>query len=45
MMTGSRRTAGSAISSLASLILAAARECPVQAITVLDAETGARVYP
>ncbi len=27
------------------LILAAARECPVQAITLIDSETGARVYP
>jgi ferredoxin len=27
------------------LILTAARECPVEAITVVDSETGAQVYP
>ena len=27
------------------VILAAARECPVEAITVVDSETGAQVYP
>jgi len=27
------------------LILAAARNCPVEAISVVDSETGARVYP
>ena len=27
------------------LILAAARECPVEAITVVDSETGAQVFP
>ena len=27
------------------LILAAARECPVAAITVVDSETGERIYP
>jgi ferredoxin len=27
------------------LILTAARECPVEAITIIDSETGAQVYP
>lgn len=27
------------------LILAAAKNCPVEAITVLDSETGAQVFP
>jgi ferredoxin len=27
------------------LILAAAKECPVEAITVVDSETGAQVFP
>ncbi len=27
------------------LILAAARECPVEAISVFDSETGAQLYP
>jgi ferredoxin len=27
------------------LILTAARECPVEAISIVDSETGARVYP
>jgi len=27
------------------LILAAAKNCPVEAISVVDSETGARVYP
>jgi ferredoxin len=27
------------------LILSAARECPVEAITVVDSETGEQVYP
>lgn len=27
------------------LILAAARECPVEAIVVIDSQTGAQVYP
>jgi ferredoxin len=27
------------------LILIAARECPVEAITVIDSDTGAQVYP
>jgi ferredoxin len=27
------------------LILAAARNCPVEAISVVDSQTGARVYP
>lgn len=26
-------------------ILAAAKECPVEAITIVDSETGAQVYP
>ena len=26
-------------------ILAAARECPTEAITVIDSETGSQVYP
>ena len=27
------------------LILAAARECPVEAISIVDSETGAQVFP
>jgi ferredoxin len=27
------------------LILAAARDCPVEAISIVDSETGAQVYP
>jgi ferredoxin len=27
------------------LILTAARECPVEAITVIDGDTGAQIYP
>ena len=27
------------------LILAAAKECPVEAITVIDSESGAQVFP
>ncbi len=27
------------------LILAAARECPVEAISVVDSDTGARIFP
>jgi ferredoxin len=27
------------------LILTAAKECPVEAITVVDSETGAQVFP
>jgi ferredoxin len=27
------------------LILAAAQECPVEAISVIDSQTGAQVYP
>jgi ferredoxin len=27
------------------LMLAAARECPVEAISILDSETGAQVFP
>jgi ferredoxin len=27
------------------LILRAARECPVEAISIVDSETGAQVYP
>jgi ferredoxin len=27
------------------LVLAAAKECPVEAITIVDSESGAQVYP